>query len=122
MYFSCPYWNIEVVGQYEMWSDVMFWFSQMIFYKQREQYVLTTIKEINYSLVKMLVGNVYWTMSLTAVIYHHIEDINFWSSPSLNNIRTIENNLYMYISVQTNDYLLLTDAPYIVSISNKLYT
>ena len=43
----------QVVGQYKIW------FSQMIFYKQREQYVLTTIKEIYYSLVKMLVTNVY---------------------------------------------------------------
>ena len=51
------------------------------------------------------------TMSVTAaVINHHIEDINFWTSSTLNNIFTIANNLYMYISVvrwsvQTNDYL-----------------
>ena len=31
----------QVVGQYKMWNDVMFWFSQMIFYKQQSQYVLT---------------------------------------------------------------------------------
>ena len=31
-----------------MWNDVTFWFSQMIFNKQQEQYVLTTVKEINY--------------------------------------------------------------------------
>ena len=49
----------QVVGQYKMWNDLVLWFSQMIFYKQREQYVLTTIKEIYYSLVKMLVTNVY---------------------------------------------------------------
>ena len=30
----------QVFGQYKMWNDVMFWFSQMIFYKQQEQYVL----------------------------------------------------------------------------------
>ena len=64
-------------------------------------------------------------MSVTAAdIYHHIEDINFCTSSTLN-IFTIANNLYMYISVrcsvQTNDYLLLTDVPCIVSISNKLY-
>ena len=52
------------------------------------------------------------TMSLTAAaIYHDIEDINFWTSSTLNNIFTIANNLYMYISVrysvQTNDSLLL---------------
>ena len=62
----------------------------------------------------------------TAVISHHLEDINFWTSSTLNNIRTIGNNLYMYIpircSVQTNDYLLLTDIPCIIAICNKLYT
>ena len=43
-------------------------------------------------------------MSLTAIIYHHIEDINLWTSSILNNILTIENNLYTSIrcSVQTN--------------------
>ena len=63
-------------------------------------------------------------MSLTAIIYHHIEDINLWTSSTLNNILTTGNNLYISIrcSVQTNDYLLLTDVPYIVSIYNKVYT
>ena len=36
----------QVVGQCKMWNDVMFWFSQIIIYKQQEQYVLTTVKEI----------------------------------------------------------------------------
>ena len=36
----------QVVGQYKMWNDVMFWFSQIIIYKQQKQYVLTTVKEI----------------------------------------------------------------------------
>ena len=67
------------------------------------------------------------TMSVTAAaFYHHIEDINFWTSSTLNNIFTIANNLYMYISVrcsvQTNNYLFLTDVPCIISISHKLYT
>ena len=63
-------------------------------------------------------------MSLTAIIYHHIQDINFWTSSNLNNILTIGNNLYISIrcSVRTNDYLLLTDVPHIVSIYNKVYT
>ena len=63
-------------------------------------------------------------MSLTAIIYHHIEDTNLWTSSTFNNILTIGNNLYVSIrcSVQTNDYLLLTDVPYIVSIYNKVYT
>ena len=49
----------QVVGEYKMWNDVIFWFSQMIFYTKQEQYVLPTIKEIKYSLVKMLVSNEY---------------------------------------------------------------
>ena len=49
----------QVVGQYKMWNDVIFWFSQMIFYTKQEQYVLPTIKEIKYSLVKMLASNEY---------------------------------------------------------------
>ena len=47
----------QVVGECKMWNDVMFWFSQIIIYKQQEQYVQTTVKEIKYSLVKMLVSN-----------------------------------------------------------------
>ena len=35
------------------------------------------------------------TMSLTAVIYHHIEDVNVRTSTNLNNILTIGNNLNM---------------------------
>ena len=63
-------------------------------------------------------------LPLTAIIYRHIEDINLWTSSTLNNILTIGYNLYISIrcSVQTNDYLLLTDVPYIVSIYNKVYT
>ena len=63
-------------------------------------------------------------LSLTAIIYHHIECINLWISSTLNNILTIGNNLYISIrcSFQTNGYLLLTDVPYIVSIYNKVYT
>ena len=62
-------------------------------------------------------------MSLTAIIYHHIQDMNLWTSSTLNNILTIGNNLYISISssVRTNDYLLLTDVPHIVSICNKVY-
>ena len=64
-------------------------------------------------------------MSLTAVIYNHLEDISLWTSSTLNNTLTIVSNLYMYISmrcsVQKNDYLLLTDVPCIVEISNKFY-
>ena len=36
----------QVVRQYKLWNDVMFWFSQIIIYEQQKQYVLTTSKEI----------------------------------------------------------------------------
>lgn len=63
-------------------------------------------------------------MSLTAIIYHHTEDINLWTSSTLNNILVIGNNLCTSIrySVRTNDYLLLSDVPGIVSIFYKVYT
>ena len=49
--------------------------------------------------------------------------MNLWTSSTLNNILTIGNNLCVSIrcSVLTNDYLLLTDVPHIVSICNKVY-
>ena len=45
-------------------------------------------------------------MSLTAIIYHQIQDIGLWTCSTLNNILVIENNLYSTIrcSVRTNDY------------------
>ena len=62
-------------------------------------------------------------MSLTAIIYHQIQDISLWSKSTLNNILVIGNNLYSSIrcSVGTNDYLLLTDVPDMVSIFDKVY-
>ena len=36
------------------------------------------------------------TMSLNAIIYHHIEDINLWNSSTLNNILTIE-TIYIFL-------------------------
>ena len=150
-YFNVFYLPVlkQVVGQHKMWTDVMFWFSQMIFYNA---YIPLLIRQANdveenpgpaivdvidptrtkcadYSqgnevLFGENVGKQCVAMSLTAVIYHHIEDISLWTSSTLNNILTIGNNLYISIrcSVQTNDYLLLTDAPCIVSIYNKVYT
>ena len=132
-----------------MWNNVMFWFSQMIFYNA---YIPLLIRQANdveenpgptifdvidparticadYSqgnepLFGGNAGKQCVAMSLTAIIYHHIEDINLWTSSTLNNILTIGNNLYISIRcfVKTNDYLLLTDVPYIVSIYNKVYT
>ena len=53
---------------------------------------------------------------------HTRYELILWTSSTLNNILTV-NNLYIYIrcSVRTNDYLLLTDVPHIVSIYNKVY-
>ena len=63
-------------------------------------------------------------MSLTAIIYHQIQDIGLWTNSTLNNILIIGNTLYSTIrcSVQTNDYLLLTDVPDMVSIFDKVYS
>ena len=64
-------------------------------------------------------------MSLTANIYHQlIQDISLWTNSTLNNILVIGNNLYSAIrcSVRTNDYLLLTDVPDVVSIFVKVYS
>ena len=113
-------WTIRKRGM--MWR---FGFRKWFSTSNQNNNVLTTVKEIKYFLVKNA-GKQCVTMSLTAVICHHLEDINFWTSSTLNNICTIGNNLYMYISircsVQTKDYLLLSDIPCIIAISNKLYT
>ena len=63
-------------------------------------------------------------MSHTAMIYHQIQDISLWANSTLNNILVIGNNLYSSItySVQTNDYLLKTDVPDMVSIFDKVYS
>lgn len=63
-------------------------------------------------------------MSLTAIIYHQIQDISLWTDSTLNNILVIGNNIYITIrcSVRTNDYLLLTDVPDTVSIFDKVYS
>ena len=139
----------QVVGQHKMWNDVMFWFSQMIFYNAYIPLLIRQANDVeenpgptifdvidptrticadysqgNEALFGENAGKQCVAMSLTAIIYHHIEDINLWTSSILNNILTIGNNLYTSIrcSVQTNDYLLLTDVPCIVSIYNNVYT
>ena len=57
-------------------------------------------------------------MSLTSILYHQIQDISLWTNLTLNTILVIGNNIYSSIrcSVRTNDYLLLTDVPDMVSI------
>ena len=42
-------------------------------------------------------------MSLTAIIYHHIQDMNLWTSSTLNNILTIGNNLYIIYKMFCSD-------------------
>ena len=139
----------QVVGQRKMWNDVMFWFLQMIFYNAYIPLLIRQANDVeenpgptifdfidatrticadysqgNEALFGETAGKQCVAMSLTAIIYHHIENINLWTSSTLNSILTIGNNLYISIrcSVQANDYLLLTDVPCIVSIYNKVYT
>ena len=140
----------QVVGQRKMWNDVMFWFLQMIFYNAYIPVLIRQANDVeenpgltifdvihatrtilcadysqgNEALFGENAGKQCVAMSLNAIIYHHIEDINLWTSSTWNNILAIGNNLYisMRCSVQTNDYLLLTDVPCIVSIYNKVYT
>ena len=88
-----------------------------------EESFLRTYSQGNVALFGENAGKQCVAMSLTAIIYHHIQDMNLWTSSTLNNILTMGNNLYISIrcSVRTNDYLLLTDVPHIVSICNKVY-
>ena len=57
-------------------------------------------------------------MSLTAIIYHQIQDNSTLNNSTLNNILVIGNNLYSSVRCceRTNDYLLLTGVPDMVSI------
>lgn len=58
-------------------------------------------------------GNQCVGMSLAAIVYHHLEHNSLWRPLTLNRILTIGNTLYTSTkcSVQTNDYLILTDVP-----------
>ena len=119
----------QVVGQYKMWNDETFWFSQMIYFNfyiplftrqangldnicrmslhQQEQYVLITVKEMKLSLVKMLVSNV---SQCHFYFYHHTYDVNLWTTSTLNDILVTGNNLYSSLrySVERNGYVLLS--------------
>ena len=114
----------QFVGQYKNveWCDVLVYTD---YFLQATRTICANYSQGSQVLFGENAGKQCIIMSLAAVIYH-LEDINFWTSSTLNNILTIGNNLYMYIpigcSVKTNDYLLLTDIPCIVDISNKLYT
>ena len=138
----------QVVMQYEMLNQVMFWFTQMMCYNV---YIPLLIRQANgveenpgptiFDIIDPMItvsadysqgnealfgenaGKQCVAMSLIAIIYHQVEHINEWTS-TLNNILTTGNNLYVSIrySVQANDYLLLTDVPCAVSLYNKVYT
>ena len=90
----------RVVGQYKMWNEVKFWFTQMTLYNiciplianDVEEDPGPTIFEVidstrtvcayynqgNEVLFGENAGKQCVAMSLTAIIYHHIEDINLW--------------------------------------------
>ena len=126
----------KVVGQYNMWNDETFWFSQMIYFNfyiplftrqangldnicrmslhQQEQYVLITVNEMKPPLVKMLVSNV---SQYHFYFYQHIDDVNLWTTSTLKDILVTGNNLYSSLrySVERNGYVRLT-VPFIVSI------
>ena len=112
----------QVVGQYKMWNEVKFWFTQMTFYNIYNQLIIRQANDVeenpgpttfdiidptttvcaDYSQGNELLfgenaGKQCVAMSLSAVIYHHIEDVNLWTSSTLNNNLGIGNNLYTSI-------------------------
>ena len=61
-------------------------------------------------------------MSLTAIIYNEITNINAWDSSFLNVILCTGNSLYTCISNSINKtFLLLTDVLEIVSVSDQMH-
>ena len=61
-------------------------------------------------------------MSLTAIVYVHITNVNEWDSALLNDILCAGNNLYSFVSNSINkNYLLLTDVPEMVSAFDNIY-
>ena len=74
----------QFVGQYKTWNDVTFWFSQNDFL-QATRTICANYSQGNQVLFDENAGKQCLTMSLTAVIYHHLEDINLLTSSTLNN-------------------------------------
>ena len=61
-------------------------------------------------------------MSLTAIIFSNISNVNIWDNLILNRILIVGNELYGIISRSINkDFLLLVDVPEIVELDNKTY-
>ena len=62
-------------------------------------------------------------MSITAIVYSQIENVNSWNSSSLNNILLQGNILYVCISNSINKpLLLLTDVPELISAEDIIYS
>ena len=139
----------QVVRQYKMWNEVMFWFTRMMCYNVYTPLLIRQANDVeenpgptifdiidptatlsadfsqgNEVLFGENAGKQCVAMSLTAIIYHQIEDYNLWTTSTLNSILVIGNNLYSSIRcpVRTNDYLLLTDVSAMISIFDKVYT
>ena len=85
MYFTCSYGN-NLLDNTKTWNDVTFWFSQNDFL-QATRTICANYSQGNQALFGENAGKQCVTMSLTAVIYHHLEDINVWTSSTLNNIQ-----------------------------------
>ena len=61
-------------------------------------------------------------MSLTAIIHNQITNVNAWDSSFLNVVLFAGNSLYTCINKSTNKtFLLLTDVPEMLSVSDKIY-
>ena len=88
----------QFVGQYKNveWCDVLVLTNDFL---QATRAICANNSQGNQVLFGQNAGKQCVTISLTAVIYYHLEDINFWTSSTLNNIFTTGNNLYLYISV-----------------------
>ena len=62
-------------------------------------------------------------MSLTAVVYNQLQNVSTRNSCSLNTVLASGNSLYIYISNSIcKDFLLLTEVPEMISLSNNIYT
>ena len=62
-------------------------------------------------------------MSLTAIIFRYVTDIDSWDSADLNSILDHGNCLYSCIKVSVKkDFLLLTDVPNMVSLEENIYS
>ena len=112
----------QVVGHYKLWNEVMVWFTQMMCYNvyipllirqanDVEENPGPTIFDIidptttvsadssqgNEALFGVNAGKQCVAMSLTAIIYHQIQDISLWTNSTLKNVLVIGNNLYSSI-------------------------